>query len=110
MPLELKGFVNDGEGGRRCPTEKCGAICCTVGNPFAENLFQKLDPAISCQFLEKDFGCQLQRTGGRMYKPLWCSIWPRNQGDIDEFNRLFSTKTQKCLLYFEEVDREEKFD
>lgn len=66
-----------------CPTDVCGALCCTQ-DPWAGARTQP------CRFLLSDKLCELEKTkhdGLVDYKPGWCRVWPRNQDDVDRFNR-----------------------
>ncbi len=100
---ELKGFVETPDGTKRCPTEKCGAICCTIGNPFGkpDGVPISLEQG-PCEFLRKDCLCDLEVRGSEVYKPTFCSLWPTNQGDIDGFNREHAKGERRCYLYFDE--------
>lgn len=78
--LKVLGYVWDGKGGRRCPTEVCGAHCCKTGS-----LFPMDKPP--CQFLTAGLSCSFQDKGGLAAKPFGCVSYPRSQEDIERMNK-----------------------
>lgn len=89
----VEGYVQDSNGEWRCPTEKCGALCCQV-IPLIGPL-----SAAPCQFLNQDtLKCSLHERGGRASKPVSCLVWPRTQGDVDMINARFADGERRCYL------------
>lgn len=87
QPVEVRddgskvyGYVWDGKGGRRCPTEICGAYCCKTAS-----LFPSEKPP--CPFLTERLSCSFQDKGGMGAKPYGCVMYPRSQADIDSMNK-----------------------
>ena len=78
--FKVLGYVWDGKGGRRCPTEVCDAHCCKTGS-----LFPNMPPP--CEFLTDELSCSFQDRGGLAAKPFGCVSYPRSQHDIDNMNK-----------------------
>lgn len=98
----VEGYVEDGKGGWRCPTEKCGALCCQ-----AIPLIGPLSEA-PCGFLnQQTLCCSLQERGGRSAKPVSCIVWPRTQADVDLVNARFAEGDRRCYLKVVPVDGED---
>ena len=91
--VKVLGYVWDGKGGRRCPTEICGAYCCKTGS-----LFPMDKPP--CPYLTDNLACLFQDKGGLAAKPFGCVSFPRSQADID---RMSQGATVGCQLRIEEI-------
>ena len=50
--MRLTGFVMDDDGVVRCPTERCGALCCRLGNPFDKDPAERYNTEYYCSFLQ----------------------------------------------------------
>lgn len=85
------GFIVDQDGRQRCPTEKCGALCCVEINWKGEN-------GKRCEFLSDDLGCMFHEERGMSCKPVSCAAWPRQQLDIDFVNERWADGEKRCYL------------
>ena len=94
----VEGYVPDGKGGLRCPTDVCGGLCCE-----AIPLIGALSDA-PCRFWNAETkGCGLEEQGGKAAKPVSCLVWPRRQADIDMVNERFGQGERRCQLSVVEV-------
>ena len=92
IQYKVDGYVWDDDlKAWRCPTEKCGALCC-------KNINLKGQMGKRCQLLADDLLCDLHRIGGPATKPVSCWIWPRNQESIDILNERFADGDVRCYL------------
>lgn len=91
--MEVQGYIDDGRGGKRCPVETCGAVCCRASH----YLPGRKGP---CELLGPDRMCIPHKLGGIKAKPWGCAEYPRNQADIDAINRQAEAAgfTERCLL------------
>ena len=94
--LVVKGYVwNDDKTAKRCPTEKCGAYCCSNGALYPNG-------ATPCKFLSAKLSCGIQDKGGVGAKPFGCVMFPRSQADIDSMNK-DAIGEHRCHLSIEEI-------
>ena len=92
VKYRLLGYVMK-DGVPSCPTDKCGAYCCTTGA-----IFPDMEPP--CKYLNENLNCYFHERGGYAAKPLCCTEYPRSQADIDHMNRN-AVGDDRCLLRFE---------
>ncbi len=93
---QVTGYVDDGNGGLRCPTEICGALCCVKINWKGVN-------GQRCEFLTDDLRCMFQAERGMACKPMSCAAWPKQQLDVDFVNERWAQGAKRCCLKVEEV-------
>lgn len=90
--MTVSGYVSDGKGGLRCPTEICGAVCCKATHYV---------PGLQgpCSHLTADLLCGLHGGG----KPAGCATYPLSQADIDKINEQAERAgfPERCQLRFE---------
>ena len=81
------------DGGMRCPTDICGAVCCKATH-------FRPDKRAPCEYLTDKLTCELHDVGGIKCKPMGCVEYPRSQRDIDAINRLAESAgfTERCQL------------
>lgn len=91
--MAVTGLVPAANGGMRCQTEICGAICCKTWS------FRPDTPG-PCEFLTEDLQCELHLVGGPPCKPMGCAQFPLSQADVDGMNAQLEALgvPERCLL------------